>query len=81
MGLIQNLAIVALFSGAYISNPDEESFKRHLEAEFRRSWRLLGPSLHVIFTFRGHASWLEAKLASILTANFIKKEVCLNWGL
>jgi hypothetical protein len=36
MGLIQNLAVIALFSGAYISNPDEESFKRHLEFELRR---------------------------------------------
>mgnify|MGYP001809589050 CR=1 FL=1 len=36
MGLIQNVAVIALFSGAYMSNPDEESFKRFLEMEYRR---------------------------------------------
>lgn len=36
MGLIQNVAVIALFSGAYMSNPDEESFKRFLELEYRK---------------------------------------------
>ena len=36
MGLIQNFAVIALFSGAYMSNPDEESFKKFLETEYRR---------------------------------------------
>ena len=36
MGLIQNVAVIALFSGAYMSNPDEESFKRFLEMEYRK---------------------------------------------
>ena len=43
MGLIQNVAFVALFSGAYMSNPDEESFKKFLEMEYpiNRSLRMI----------------------------------------
>lgn len=36
MGFIQNVAIAALFGGAYISNPDEDSFRRFLESEYKR---------------------------------------------
>lgn len=35
-GLWRNLAIAALFAGAYASNPDEESFKRHVEEEMKK---------------------------------------------
>ena len=45
MGLIQNVTVLALFSGAYMSNPDEESFKKFLEIEYRRYLFLKNPTI------------------------------------
>jgi hypothetical protein len=36
MGLFRNLAVVALFAGAYASNPDESSFQRYVEGELKK---------------------------------------------
>lgn len=36
MGLFKNLAVVALFAGAYASNPDEASFRRYVETEMQK---------------------------------------------
>lgn len=36
MGLIRNLAVVALFAGAYASNPDLHSFQRYVEDEMKK---------------------------------------------
>lgn len=36
MGLVRNLAIAALFAGAYASNPDEGSFRRYVERELQK---------------------------------------------
>lgn len=32
----RNLALIAFLAGAYASNPDERSFRWHLEKQFRR---------------------------------------------
>lgn len=75
MGLIQNVALIALFSGAYMSNPDEESFKKFLELEYRRYFYIYQYYLNF---FRGNSSWLEAKVASIVASNLIKRDVKLQ---
>ncbi len=75
MGFVQNVAVVALFSGAYISNPDEDSFRRFIESEYKRY--LMAGFISFLFLLfgSGNASWLEAKLASIVTSNIIKRDV------
>lgn len=34
--MFRNLAVAALFAGAYASNPDEDSFQRFVEAELKK---------------------------------------------
>jgi hypothetical protein len=36
MGLVRNLAFVALFAGAYASNPDIDSFQRYVEDRLKK---------------------------------------------
>jgi len=36
MGLFQNLAVAALCTGAYLSNPDERTFQFFIEDEIKR---------------------------------------------
>lgn len=75
MGLIQNVAVIALFSGAYMSNPDEESFKKFLEIEYRKYFKVF---FIVLILSRGRSSWLEAKIASIVASNLIKRDVIVK---
>jgi hypothetical protein len=36
MGLVRNLAVAAFFAGAYVSNPDEQSFRRYVDDEMKK---------------------------------------------
>lgn len=58
MGLIQSTAVVALIAGAYISNPDEESFQRYLDKQLKRDG----------------SHWLERKVAAFISANSCRRE-------
>lgn len=43
MGLVRNLAVAAFFAGAYVSNPDEQSFRRYVDNEMKKypaSWAI-----------------------------------------
>lgn len=58
MGFIQNTAVVALVAGAYISNPDEESFQRYLDRQLKRDG----------------SHWLERKIAQLVSTSGCKRE-------
>lgn len=58
MGFIQNTAVIALIAGAYISNPDEESFQRYLDRQLKRDG----------------SHWLERKIAQLVTTSGCKRE-------
>lgn len=54
----RNLALIALLSGAYISNPDEASFQRYLESTLKDEG----------------SHWLESKVMSFVAANSIERK-------
>ena len=57
-GFIQSTAMVALFAGAYISNPDEESFQRYLDKQLKREG----------------SHWLERKIAQLVSTSGCRRE-------
>jgi hypothetical protein len=52
----RNVALIALISGAYISNPDEASFQRYLENTLKKEG----------------SHWLESKVMSFVAINSIE---------
>lgn len=54
----RNLALMALIAGAYASNPDENSFRHHLERELRSR----------------DNSWVESKITAYLTAQSVTRD-------
>ena len=54
----RNVALIALLTGAYISNPDEASFQRYLEN----------------FLKEEGSHWLESKVMSFVASNSIERK-------
>lgn len=61
-GFVQNAAIAIALYGAYISNPDEESFHRYLKDQMEKD--------------KGSSStWFERKVASLIAQGTCRREV------
>lgn len=55
----RNIFFFALLAGAYASNPDEDSFRRHLERQINSA---------------NGDNWVESKLTSFLAAHTVTRQ-------
>ena len=58
MGLF-NFSTIALLTGAYLSNPDEDSFHRYIQKQMKKEG----------------SHWIERKIASLISSTSCRREV------
>lgn len=74
--MFRNLAVIALFAGAYASNPDEDSFQRFVELELKKypHAALLRGFIYLLVA-RDGSHWVERKVVAHLSKNVYPREV------